>query len=153
MNSKIQNCLKQNHFRTATQTQIMPLHHTDGKPPDHLPSFLTGETENRDAFHFAGMFRITNLEFLPEYRQKESREFLSVARTVQQVVRWWRELGESGKGEVSGGGMGQKEELRKTWDLAHHGCKIKLLFYRIISFIFLLKVKRKDFLHFCFSYL
>ncbi|XP_032486989.1 transmembrane protease serine 7 isoform X4 [Phocoena sinus] len=32
------------------------------------------------------MFRITNIEFLPEYRQKESREFLSVARTVQQVV-------------------------------------------------------------------
>nr|XP_005902294.1 PREDICTED: transmembrane protease serine 7 [Bos mutus] len=32
------------------------------------------------------MFRITNIEFLPEYRQKESREFLSVARTVQQVI-------------------------------------------------------------------
>ncbi|XP_033711727.1 transmembrane protease serine 7 isoform X4 [Tursiops truncatus] len=44
------------------------------------------KTESRDAFYFAGMFRITNIEFLPEYRQKESREFLSVARTVQQVV-------------------------------------------------------------------
>ncbi|CAN0417013.1 unnamed protein product [Rangifer tarandus platyrhynchus] len=44
------------------------------------------ETESRDAFYFAGMFRITNIEFLPEYRQKESREFLSVARTVQQVI-------------------------------------------------------------------
>ncbi|KAI2530833.1 TMPRSS7 isoform 1 [Pan troglodytes] len=32
------------------------------------------------------MFRITNIEFLPEYRQKESREFLSVSRTVQQVI-------------------------------------------------------------------
>ncbi|XP_033611825.1 transmembrane protease serine 7 isoform X1 [Fukomys damarensis] len=32
------------------------------------------------------MFRITDVEFLPEHRQKESREFLSVARTVQQVV-------------------------------------------------------------------
>ncbi|KAG3271481.1 transmembrane protease, serine 7 [Ictidomys tridecemlineatus] len=34
------------------------------------------------------MFRITNIEFLPEYRQKESREFLSVAGTVQQVVNF-----------------------------------------------------------------
>nr|XP_048310313.1 transmembrane protease serine 7 [Myodes glareolus] len=32
------------------------------------------------------MFRITNVEFLPEYRQKESREFLSMAKTVQQVI-------------------------------------------------------------------
>lgn len=44
------------------------------------------------------------------------------------------ELGEAGEGEASGEGRGQKEELRKTWDLAHHGCKIKLLFYQIISF-------------------
>ena len=65
----------------------MPHCHTDGKPPNHLLSSLTGKTESRDAFYFAGMFRITNIEFLPEYRQKESREFLSVARTVQQVVR------------------------------------------------------------------
>ncbi|KAM9224677.1 LOW QUALITY PROTEIN: transmembrane protease serine 7 [Dugong dugon] len=32
------------------------------------------------------MFRITNIEFLPEHLQKESREFCSVSRTVQQVV-------------------------------------------------------------------
>ncbi|XP_035299270.1 transmembrane protease serine 7 isoform X2 [Cricetulus griseus] len=32
------------------------------------------------------MFCITNIEFLPEYQQKESREFLSMAKTVQQVV-------------------------------------------------------------------
>ncbi|XP_070948535.1 transmembrane protease serine 7 isoform X4 [Macaca nemestrina] len=44
------------------------------------------KTESKDAFYFAGMFRITNIEFLPEYQQKESREFLSVARTVQQVI-------------------------------------------------------------------
>ncbi|ELW59996.1 Transmembrane protease serine 7 [Tupaia chinensis] len=44
------------------------------------------KTESKDAFYFVGMFRITNIEFLPEYRQKESREFLSVTRTVQQVV-------------------------------------------------------------------
>ncbi|XP_037381470.1 transmembrane protease serine 7 isoform X3 [Talpa occidentalis] len=44
------------------------------------------KTESRDAFYFVGMFRITNIEFLPEHQQKESREFLSVARTVQRVV-------------------------------------------------------------------
>ncbi|KAK2488908.1 LOW QUALITY PROTEIN: hypothetical protein MC885_007854 [Smutsia gigantea] len=44
------------------------------------------KTESKDAFYFVGMFRITNIEFRPEYRQKESREFLTVARTVQQVV-------------------------------------------------------------------
>ncbi|KAF5923945.1 hypothetical protein HPG69_010376, partial [Diceros bicornis minor] len=44
------------------------------------------KTEGKDAFYFVGMFRITDIEFLPEYRQKESQEFLSVARTVQQVV-------------------------------------------------------------------
>uniref|UniRef100_A0A8C5KC98 Transmembrane protease serine 7 n=1 Tax=Jaculus jaculus TaxID=51337 RepID=A0A8C5KC98_JACJA len=44
------------------------------------------KTESKDAFYFVGMFRITNAEFLPEYRHKESREFLSMARTVEQVV-------------------------------------------------------------------
>ncbi|XP_052596767.1 transmembrane protease serine 7 isoform X2 [Peromyscus californicus insignis] len=44
------------------------------------------KTESKDAFYFVGMFRITNIEFLPEYRQKESREFLSMAKSVQQVV-------------------------------------------------------------------
>lgn len=47
---------------------------------------LTDKTESKDAFYFVGMFRITNIEFHPEYRQKESREFLTVAQTVQQVV-------------------------------------------------------------------
>ena len=45
--------------------------------------------------------------------------------------------------------MGLKEELRKTWDLAHHGCKIKCYF---INFFFLLKIKRNDVLSFSFSY-
>jgi hypothetical protein len=51
------------------------------------------------------MFRITNIEFLPEYRQKESREFLSVARTVQHVVRSWGEGRPGGQNrEVEGMG-------------------------------------------------
>lgn len=48
--------------------------------------FFTVEAENKDALYFVGLFRVANIEFLPEYRQKESREFLSVAQNVQQVV-------------------------------------------------------------------
>ncbi|XP_074846944.1 transmembrane protease serine 7-like [Carettochelys insculpta] len=44
------------------------------------------EAENKDALYFVGLFRVANIEFLPEYRQKESREFLSVAQNVQQVM-------------------------------------------------------------------
>ncbi|XP_058041189.1 transmembrane protease serine 7 [Ahaetulla prasina] len=44
------------------------------------------EAENKDALYFVGLFRVANIEFLPEYRQKESREFLSVAKNVQQVM-------------------------------------------------------------------
>jgi len=51
------------------------------------------------------MFRITNIEFLPEYRQKESREFLSMAKTVQQVVRL-RVQGQVGGDHRSGGWEG-----------------------------------------------
>jgi hypothetical protein len=51
------------------------------------------------------MFRITNIEFLPEYRQKESREFLSMAKTVQQVVRTWVQ-GQEGGDHRSGGWKG-----------------------------------------------
>ncbi|XP_074090068.1 transmembrane protease serine 7 [Macrotis lagotis] len=44
------------------------------------------QAESKDAFYFVGLFRIANIEFLPEYRQKESREFLSVAQNVQEVM-------------------------------------------------------------------
>lgn len=46
------------------------------------------QAESKDALYFVGLFRVANIEFLPEYRQKESKEFLSVAQTVQHVVRW-----------------------------------------------------------------
>ncbi|XP_025070044.1 transmembrane protease serine 7 [Alligator sinensis] len=39
-----------------------------------------------DALYFVGLFRVANIEFLPEHRRKESREFLSVAQNVQQVM-------------------------------------------------------------------
>lgn len=32
------------------------------------------------------MFRVTNVEFIPEYRQEESHEFVSMANTIQHVV-------------------------------------------------------------------
>uniref|UniRef100_A0A8D0B6Z0 Transmembrane protease serine 7 n=1 Tax=Salvator merianae TaxID=96440 RepID=A0A8D0B6Z0_SALMN len=44
------------------------------------------QAENKDALYFVGLFRVANIEFLPEYRQKESREFISVAQNVQQVM-------------------------------------------------------------------
>ncbi|GAB5576423.1 transmembrane protease serine 7 isoform X2 [Prionailurus iriomotensis] len=56
------------------------------------------KTESKDAFYFVGMFRITNIEFLPEYRQKESREFLSMARTVQQVQSVVADVSSNNKG-------------------------------------------------------
>ncbi|KAJ6662723.1 hypothetical protein lerEdw1_011363, partial [Lerista edwardsae] len=44
------------------------------------------QAESKDALYFVGLFRVANIEFLPEYRQKESREFRSVAQNVQQVM-------------------------------------------------------------------
>lgn len=49
--------------------------------------FLAVQAENKDVLYFVGLFRVANIEFLPEYRQKESKEFLSVAQNVQHVVR------------------------------------------------------------------
>lgn len=49
--------------------------------------FLAVQAENKDALYFVGLFRVANIEFLPEYRQKESKEFLSMAQNVQHVVR------------------------------------------------------------------
>lgn len=72
--------------------------------PHCLLSCFAGKTESKDAFYFVGMFRITNIEFLPEYRQKESREFLSVAKTVQQVVRLLVQEHEGGDTRGRGGG-------------------------------------------------
>lgn len=36
--------------------------------------------------YFAGMFRVADAEFVPEYRQEESREFVSMATKIQHVV-------------------------------------------------------------------
>ncbi|XP_026652546.2 transmembrane protease serine 7 isoform X2 [Zonotrichia albicollis] len=44
------------------------------------------QAENKDALYFVGLFRVANIEFRPEYRQKESKEFLSMAQTVQHVM-------------------------------------------------------------------
>lgn len=101
-------CLRCNHFRSVLLTQIRCcLADTIFSLPAFFSCFA-GKTESKDAFYFVGMFRITNVEFLPEYRQKESREFLSMAKTVQQVVRlraWEQEGGACGSRQGSVGGL------------------------------------------------
>nr|XP_020455605.1 transmembrane protease serine 7 isoform X2 [Monopterus albus] len=42
--------------------------------------------ESNSGAYFAGMFRLANIEFIPEYRQAESREFVSMASKVQNAV-------------------------------------------------------------------
>ncbi|KAM3860677.1 transmembrane protease serine 7 [Diretmus argenteus] len=42
--------------------------------------------ESNSGVYFAGMFRVANVEFIPEYRQAESNEFVSMANKIQDVV-------------------------------------------------------------------
>ncbi|TKS87754.1 Transmembrane protease serine 7 [Collichthys lucidus] len=42
--------------------------------------------ESNSGAYFAGMFRVANVEFIPEYRQEETNEFLSLTTNIQQVV-------------------------------------------------------------------
>ncbi|KAM9774494.1 transmembrane protease serine 7 isoform X2 [Syngnathus typhle] len=42
--------------------------------------------EGNSGVYFAGMFRVANVEFIPEYRQAGSREFVSMATKIQHVV-------------------------------------------------------------------
>ncbi|KAL4001023.1 hypothetical protein ACER0C_006322 [Sarotherodon galilaeus] len=42
--------------------------------------------ESNNGAYFAGMFRVANVEFIPEYRQAESHEFVSMANKIQHVV-------------------------------------------------------------------
>ncbi|XP_028289996.1 transmembrane protease serine 7 isoform X2 [Gouania willdenowi] len=42
--------------------------------------------ESNSGVYFAGMFRVANVEFIPEYRQAESHEFVSMANNIQHVV-------------------------------------------------------------------
>nr|XP_057915802.1 transmembrane protease serine 7 isoform X2 [Doryrhamphus excisus] len=42
--------------------------------------------EGNSGAYFAGMFRVANVEFIPEYRQAESHEFVSMATKIQHVV-------------------------------------------------------------------
>ncbi|XP_077365834.1 transmembrane protease serine 7-like [Festucalex cinctus] len=43
--------------------------------------------EGNSGLYFAGMFRLANVEFIPEYRQAGSHEFVSMATKIQHVVR------------------------------------------------------------------
>ncbi|KAA0704542.1 Transmembrane protease serine 7 [Triplophysa tibetana] len=42
--------------------------------------------ESNSGVYFAGMFRVANVEFIPEYRHADSSEFLSVANPIQHVI-------------------------------------------------------------------
>ncbi|XP_058494191.1 transmembrane protease serine 7 [Solea solea] len=42
--------------------------------------------ESNSGAYFAGMFRLANVEFMPEYRQAESHEFVYMANKIQHVV-------------------------------------------------------------------
>ncbi|XP_057680392.1 transmembrane protease serine 7 [Corythoichthys intestinalis] len=42
--------------------------------------------EGNSGVYFAGMFRVANVEFIPEYRQAESHEFVSMASKINHVV-------------------------------------------------------------------
>nr|XP_033798801.1 transmembrane protease serine 7 [Geotrypetes seraphini] len=42
--------------------------------------------ENKDVLYFVGLFRLANVEFLPEYRQRDSKEFVSMSENIQQVM-------------------------------------------------------------------
>lgn len=49
-------------------------------------SFLIVRRESNSGVYFAGMFRVANVEFIPEYRQADSSEFVSMANQIQHVV-------------------------------------------------------------------
>ncbi|KAM4605919.1 transmembrane protease serine 7 [Polymixia lowei] len=42
--------------------------------------------ESNSGVYFAGMFRVANVEFIPEFRHAESHEFVSMASKIQHVV-------------------------------------------------------------------
>ncbi|XP_012995091.2 transmembrane protease serine 7 isoform X2 [Esox lucius] len=42
--------------------------------------------ESNSGVYFAGMFRVANVEFIPEYRQADSHEFISMTNKIQHVV-------------------------------------------------------------------
>lgn len=52
----------------------------------HTRSFSPVCRESNSSVYFAGMFRVADVEFVPEYRQEESHEFVSMATKIQHVV-------------------------------------------------------------------
>ncbi|TSK98457.1 Transmembrane protease serine 7 [Bagarius yarrelli] len=47
---------------------------------------FTFRRESNSGVYFAGMFRVANMEFIPEYRYTDSSEFVSMATQIQHVV-------------------------------------------------------------------
>ncbi|XP_066502487.1 transmembrane protease serine 7 [Hoplias malabaricus] len=48
--------------------------------------YFTFRRESNSGVYFAGMFRVPNVEFIPEYRHADSSEFVSMANQIQHVV-------------------------------------------------------------------
>ncbi|MGH0154855.1 UNVERIFIED_CONTAM: hypothetical protein FKN15_053204 [Acipenser sinensis] len=44
------------------------------------------QPENSSLVYFAGLFRLAQTDFIPEYRHRDSREFLSMAQNIEHVV-------------------------------------------------------------------
>lgn len=85
-------------------------------------------------FTLLGCFASPTLSFFLNTDRRSPGNFCQWRRPCSE---WWGDGGSwerLGKVRSAGEGWGLKEELRKTWDLAHHGCKIKLLFYRLFLF-------------------
>lgn len=55
-------------------------------PPCNKKKLFPVRRESNSVTYFAGMFRVANVEFIPEYRQAESHEFVSMASKIQHVV-------------------------------------------------------------------
>lgn len=65
----------------------MYLHYFETGPYDaNFDLISLVRRESNSGAYFAGMFRLANMEFIPEYRQAESSEFVSMANKIQHVV-------------------------------------------------------------------
>ena len=51
-----------------------------------LSDSSTVRRESNNGVYFAGMIRVANEEFIPEYRHADSTEFLSLAKKIELVV-------------------------------------------------------------------
>ncbi|KAF3836505.1 hypothetical protein F7725_029063 [Dissostichus mawsoni] len=61
--------------------------------------------ESNSGAYFAGMFRVANVEFIPEYRQAESNEFVSNVYKMSSVARLYKQAVISDLSNTNKGGV------------------------------------------------